>query len=64
MKSLIQKFIREESGVSAIEYALLGAAVVAGMAVVLGSTGESGTGLMAAIEERFQAITDGVGTGG
>jgi pilus assembly protein Flp/PilA len=40
MQKLFERFIDDESGVTAIEYGLLAAAMAAGVAVLVGTTGD------------------------
>ncbi len=52
MTSRIQQFLRDESGVTAIEYGILAAAMAAAVGVIFGSDGA----FITALREKFGAI--------
>jgi pilus assembly protein Flp/PilA len=52
----IQQFLRDESGVTAIEYGILAAAMAAAVGVIFGSDGV----FITALREKFQAIADDI----
>ncbi len=54
MKAQLQQFLRDESGVTAIEYGILAAAMAAAIGVIFGSDGV----FVTALKERFAAIAD------
>ncbi|MCE0495917.1 Flp family type IVb pilin [Vibrio salinus] len=54
MKSKIKQFISDESGVTAIEYGILAAAMAAAIGVIFGADGV----FVTALKERFAAIAD------
>ncbi|WP_414932783.1 Flp family type IVb pilin [Vibrio europaeus] len=59
MKKLLNDFIKNEDGVTAIEYAVIGVAMAAGLAVAVGTVnndGETGSGLIGAIMASFAKI--------
>ncbi|USD67753.1 Flp family type IVb pilin [Vibrio sp. SCSIO 43136] len=58
MKNLIKDFIKNEDGVTAIEYAVIGVAMAAGLAVAIGSTKGTGSGLVGAINSAFTKISN------
>ncbi|CAM3758969.1 Flp/Fap pilin component [Vibrio aerogenes CECT 7868] len=54
MKAKIKQFIQDESGVTAIEYGILAAAMAAAIGVIFGSDGV----FVTALKERFSSIAD------
>lgn len=54
MKAQLKKFIADESGVTAIEYGILAAAMAAAIGVIFGSDGV----FVSALKERFVSIAD------
>ena len=54
MKTLINRFVKDESGVTAIEYGLIASLV--GVAIIVGATVLGGT-----LNETFQYIADTMG---
>ncbi|MCG9581441.1 Flp family type IVb pilin [Vibrio tubiashii] len=62
MKKLLNDFIKNEDGVTAIEYAVIGVAMAAGLALAVGTKGSGengagGNGLVGAIIDSFNAIS-------
>lgn len=56
MISQIRKFLRDESGVTAIEYGILAAAMAAAVGVIFGSDGV----FISALREKFQDIASDI----
>lgn len=56
MTSRIRHFLRDESGVTAIEYGILAAAMAAAVGVIFGSDGV----FITALREKFQAIASDI----
>ena len=54
--SRIQQFLRDESGVTAIEYGILAAAMAAAVGVIFGSDGV----FITALREKFQDIAQDI----
>jgi len=54
MKAQLKKFITDESGVTAIEYGILAAAMAAAIGVIFGADGV----FVTALKERFASIAD------
>jgi pilus assembly protein Flp/PilA len=54
MKSRLKQFMADESGVTAIEYGILAAAMAAAIGVIFGSDGV----FVTALKERFAAIAN------
>ncbi|QLF92006.1 Flp family type IVb pilin [Pseudomonas sp. ABC1] len=54
MASRLKKFLADESGVTAIEYGILAAAMAAAIGVIFGSDGV----FVTALKERFSTIAD------
>lgn len=55
MSALIKNFIDDESGVTAIEYGLLAAAMAAGVATLVGTTGDA-TSMLGRLKAKFDAV--------
>lgn len=53
MKTLIQKFARDDSGATAIEYGLIAAGIAVVIIVVVGQVGDN-------LETTFESIRDGL----
>ncbi|SON51893.1 Flp family type IVb pilin [Vibrio tapetis] len=56
MTSLLKSFLKDQSGVTAIEYAVIGVAMASVLGVALGTDNESG--LRSAIDRAFIKITN------
>lgn len=56
MTSRIKQFLKDESGVTAIEYGILAAAMAAAVAVIFGSDGA----FISALRGKFQTIADDI----
>lgn len=54
MRAFLKKFLKDESGVTAIEYGILAAAMAAAIGVIFGSDGV----FVTALKERFSSIAD------
>lgn len=54
MKHRLKQFLADESGVTAIEYGILAAAMAAAIGVIFGSDGV----FVTALKERFSSIAD------
>lgn len=54
MSPSLKKFLADESGVTAIEYGILAAAMAAAIGVIFGSEGV----FVTALKERFSSIAD------
>lgn len=55
MTDAIKRFIDDESGVTAIEYGLLAAAMAAGVAGLVGTTGDA-TSILGKLKAKFDGI--------
>ncbi len=55
MSKIINRFIDDESGVTAIEYGLLAAAMAAGVAALVGTTGDATT-MLGRLKAKFDAV--------
>lgn len=55
MTQFIKRFIDDESGVTAIEYGLLAAALAAGITALAGSTGEADS-MLGKLKAKFDGI--------
>ena len=55
MTKTIKTFINDESGVTAIEYGLLAAAVAAGVAALVGGTGDANS-MLGKLKAKFDDI--------
>jgi pilus assembly protein Flp/PilA len=53
MKKLIKKFLTEEDGVTAIEYALIASLIAMAIIVTVGEAGQKVSGLFATVETKF-----------
>lgn len=60
MKANIRQFLRDESGVTAIEYGILAAAMAAAVGVIFGSDGA----FISALRDKFQAIATDITASG
>jgi len=56
MKKLLNDFIKNEDGVTAIEYAVIGVAMAAGLAVIMGGTGAKDSGFIKSLKVAFDNI--------
>lgn len=54
MSNRIKQFLADESGVTAIEYGILAAAMAAAIGIIFGSEGV----FVSALKERFSSIAD------
>ncbi len=55
MTSMIKSFINDESGVTAIEYGLLAAAMAVGVAALVGTTGDANS-MLGRLKAKFDAV--------
>jgi pilus assembly protein Flp/PilA len=55
MTQIIKKFVEDESGVTAIEYGLLAAAMAAGVATLVGTTGDA-TSMLGRLKAKFDGV--------
>lgn len=55
MTKLFKRFMNDESGVTAIEYGLLAAALAAGVTALVGTTGDATT-MMGQLKAKFDGI--------
>ena len=55
MTKLFKRFVNDESGVTAIEYGLLAAALAAGVTALVGTTGDATT-MMGQLKAKFDGI--------
>ena len=55
MTTMIKKFFDDESGVTAIEYGLLAAAMAAGVATLVGTTGDA-TSMLGRLKGKFDGV--------
>ncbi len=55
MTQLAKRFIQDESGVTAIEYGLLAAAMAAGVAALVGTTGDANS-MLGRLKAKFDAV--------
>ncbi|MDC5811945.1 Flp family type IVb pilin [Vibrio europaeus] len=65
MKKLLNDFIKNEDGVTAIEYAVMGVALAGSLALIMGSgtaTG-GGTGFLGELSKAFNSIAKNMGQG-
>jgi len=62
MKSLINQFIKNEDGVTAIEYAVIGVAMAAGLVAIMGGTGGTDKGFIGKLSTAFKNIGDKIAT--
>ncbi|MEZ9510749.1 Flp family type IVb pilin [Vibrio breoganii] len=65
-KTFLTRFIKDERGVTAIEYGVIGVALAVGLAIVFGTggaDGTAGTGFLGAITEAFENIAGEMGVG-
>lgn len=60
MRSRFRQFLRDDSGVTAIEYGILAAAMAAAIGVIFGSDGA----FITALREKFQSIADDITASG
>lgn len=60
VKSRVRQFFRDESGVTAIEYGILAAAMAAAVGVIFGSDGA----FISALRDKFQAIASDITASG
>ncbi|RMX06844.1 Flp family type IVb pilin [Corticibacter populi] len=60
MTSRIRQFLRDESGVTAIEYGILAAAMAAAIGVIFGSDGA----FITALREKFSSIASDITASG
>lgn len=58
MRASLQAFLRDESGVTAIEYGILAASMAAAIGLIFGSDGV----FVTALKSRFQSIADQITT--
>lgn len=56
MKKLLNDFIKNEDGVTAIEYAVIGVAMAAGLAAIMGTTAQGQTGFISKLKTAFDNI--------
>lgn len=57
MSKFFERFIDDESGITAIEYGLLAAAVAAGIAALVGTTGDANS-MLGQLKAKFDDILD------
>ncbi|WP_319553451.1 Flp family type IVb pilin [uncultured Vibrio sp.] len=57
--SLIERYVHDEEGATAIEYGILAAGLAAGILAIFGSDGL----FISALKEKFQTIIDGMNMG-
>lgn len=55
MSKIFHRFIDDESGVTAIEYGLLAAAMAAGVATLVGTTGDA-TSMLGRLKAKFDGV--------
>ena len=55
MSQIVKRFIDDESGVTAIEYGLLAAAMAAGVAGLVGTTGDA-TSMLGRLKAKFDNV--------
>lgn len=55
MRNIVKKFAADESGVTAIEYGLLAAALAAGVTALVGTTGDA-TSMLGQLKAKFDGI--------
>ena len=55
MSQIIKRFVEDESGVTAIEYGLLAAAMAAGVATLVGTTGDA-TSMLGKLKAKFDGV--------
>ncbi len=55
MTQLAKRFIQDESGVTAIEYGLLAAAMAVGVAALVGTTGDANS-MLGRLKAKFDAV--------
>lgn len=55
MSQIVQRFIEDESGVTAIEYGLLAAAMAAGVAGLVGTTDDA-TSMLGRLKGKFDEV--------
>lgn len=55
MSTMIKNFVNDESGVTAIEYGLLAAAMAAGVATLVGDTGTA-TSMLGRLKAKFDGV--------
>lgn len=55
MTKIVQRFFDDESGVTAIEYGLLAAALAAGVTALVGTTGDA-TSMLGQLKAKFDGI--------
>lgn len=60
MTSRLQQFLQDESGVTAIEYGILAAAMAAAVGVIFGTDGD----FIQALRGKFKSIADDITTAG
>ncbi len=63
MKTLIQRFARDESGATAIEYGLIAAGIAVAIIVVVNSLGGQLNDTFQFVSDNLNAATTGSGTG-
>ncbi|WP_261857211.1 Flp family type IVb pilin [Photobacterium sanguinicancri] len=55
MKKLMTDFLKNEDGITAIEYAMLGVAMAVGLTAIMGSSSKSGT-FLGSLKGAFDSI--------
>ncbi len=64
MKSHLARFVKDESGATAIEYGLIAALVSVGIATILGTVGTNLIGVFQDIATKLSSAVSGGGAGG
>ena len=60
MREAFMRFVRDERGLAAVEYAIIAGLIAVGLAAIFGGIGDSITGIM----ETLSAELSGAGAGG
>ncbi|MEZ9923973.1 hypothetical protein BCV02_09000 [Vibrio breoganii] len=63
LKTFLTRFIKDERGVTAIEYGIIGVALAVAIGAAIG-TGSADGGLTGAIKAAFETISGSMGTSG
>ncbi|MEZ9302180.1 hypothetical protein BCT94_13820 [Vibrio breoganii] len=65
LKTFLTRFIKDERGVTAIEYGIIGVALAVVLVAVIGAgDGSDGDGLVGAIAGAFETMTNAMSTSG
>ncbi|MDO6498441.1 Flp family type IVb pilin [Photobacterium sanguinicancri] len=63
MKKLVTDFLKNEDGITAIEYAMLGVAMAVGLTAIMGSTTDD-SGFLGSLKGAFTSIANKISAAG